>query len=575
MSDVFVVCAMTLVAVALGTGLHLQLAMGAMHALAAAGSVWFGLLAVHLLIRRAQTGTAATARPVPVQRPRPDLGRLAASPVTPRRRQPDTASGPTNRSEPPPLPATGSRHAARDAASDRSPAAQTTTMAHTAEARPSLDETTATPRAMGWDVRPRDTLAATPRPAVFPPLEQTVAAALKANNMAARTAGAEHAHDAPATGARPAQRGAAAGGLEGRPPLVPPRPPASDATAEANASKSPEIQSMQTVIEQLARQLNTPVESGATAEQAAASAASPEQGGAEQAITRSIEALKAASGAMRHVAATPRPAAGATRAAAGNPAAAVDPGTARIAAAIASNQYEVYLDSIAGLADHKTRHFDITLRVRIDGGPAPDADDCAGLLGSGAGTRLDAAKLVRVAQIASRLSSRGASAALFTRLMPESLIDDMVLETCAEIVGRDAAIGRQLVLSFRQAAIRSFAKDHWETLATLSENGLRFAVEEVSDLAMDFDVLKTRGFHFVKIDAAALLAGMQAHDGIIAPADACRRLAETGLSLIVGGVLDDATVTWALGLGAPYGQGALFSSPRPVKDLGSPQDAAA
>ena len=116
----------------------------------------------------------------------------------------------------------------------------------------------------------------------------------------------------------------------------------------------------------------------------------------------------------------------------------------------------------------------ITLGVKTEGGPGPDADECAALLGGGAGTRLDAAKLMRVAQIASRLSSRGASAALFTRLMPNSLVDDMVLEACADIVGRDAAIGRQLVLSFRQSAIRAFTKDHWETLATLSENGLRF-----------------------------------------------------------------------------------------------------
>lgn len=589
MRDVFVVGAMTLVVIALGTGLRLQLGVASAHALAAAIAVWIGLISLHLVVRRAQGGAV---RPMPVrsmENPRPDLGRLAASPAVQRRRQAEPVSEPAPRSEPPPLPATASRQVARDTGSERSPAqasaalAQTAATAHTAQPRPSLDETTtAPPRAMGWDVRPgtvRDPLAATPKPAVFPPLEQTVAAALKANNLSARTAGAEHAYDAsanPAPRARPAQRGAVA---EARPPLVPPRPPASDATAEAGASKSAEIQSMKTVIEQLARQLNAPVEPGGTADESGTSPtpSTPEQDDAEQAITRSIEALKAASGAMRHVAATPRPGAGmaGNRGSAASQGATADPGVSRIAAAIAASQYEVYLDSIAGLADHKTRHFDISLRVKTESGSAPDADECAALLGSGAGTRLDAAKLQRVAQIASKLSSRGASAALFARLMPESLVDDMVLETCAEIVGRDAAIGRQLVLSFRQSAIRSFAKDHWETLATLSENGLRFAVEELSDLAMDFDVLKTRGFQFVKVDAAALLAGMQAHDGIISPGEACRRLTDTGLSVIVGGVLDDATVSWALGLGAPYGQGALFSSPRPVKDLGSPQEAAA
>lgn len=580
--DVFVICAMTLVAIAFGTSLHLQLAIGATHALATAASIWFGLLALHLIVRRAQRGTPPAARRAPGQKPRPDLGRLAASPAAQRRRQPEMASDPVGQSEPPPLPAMA-RHAARDTATERVSAQANANLAqHASQSpRPSLDDTATAPRTAGWDVRPgtaRETLAATPKAAVFPPLGQTVAAALKANNLGARVAAGEQSHDAAATpvaGARPVQRGAVTGGLEGRPPPIPPRVPASDAAASDADAKSSEMQSMQTVIEQLARQLDTSVQSNTTAEQPKMSAASEQGGGAEQAITRSIEALKAASGAMRQVAAAPRPAAGARRPASGNPAASVDPGMSRIAAAIAANQYEVYLDSIAGLADHKTRHFDIALRVKIEGGPTPDAEECAALLGSGAGTRLDAAKLTRVAQIASRLSSRGATAALFTRLMPESLVDDMVLETCAEIVGRDAAIGRQLVLSFRQSAVRAFTQDHWETLATLSENGLRFAVEDLSDLAMDFDVLKERGFHFVKADAAALLAGMQAHDGIISPADACRRFTETNLSVIVTGVLDDATVAWALGLGAPYGQGALFSSPRPVKDLGSPQEAAA
>jgi cyclic-di-GMP phosphodiesterase TipF (flagellum assembly factor) len=519
-----------------------------------------------------------------MEKPRPDLGRLAASPAVQMRRQAQPAPELAPRSEPPPLPAAELQQAARDTGLERSsshagaPLARATAAAHSFQpARSTLDGDAA--RGIGWDVRPggpRESLAATAKPAVFPPLEQTVAAALKSGTLSARSA----ATLIPPGAVRPAQRGPVAGGADPRPhAAVRSAAPESSVTAEAGAaSKAADIQSMQTVIEQLARQLDTPAESGGTADDRAApsmSSASDEDG-AEQAITRSIEALKAASGAMRHVAAAPRPGAGVTANRGGaSHAPAVNPVASRIAAAIAASQYEVYLDSIAGLADHKTRHFEITLGVKTEGGPGPDADECAALLGGGAGTRLDAAKLMRVAQIASRLSSRGASAALFTRLMPDSLVDDMVLEACADIVGRDAAIGRQLVLSFRQSAIRAFTKDHWETLATLSENGLRFAVEEMSDLAMDFDVLKTRGFQFVKADAAALLAGMQAHDGIVSPEEACRRLSGTGLSVIVGGVLDDATVTWAMGLGATFGQGALFSSPRPVKDLGTSQEAAA
>ncbi len=585
--DLFVVCAMTLVVIALGTGLHLQFGIPPAHALGAAIAVWTGLLLLHLVVRRAHHGAAKPMAPRPMDKPRPDLGRLAASPAVQMRRQVQVGPELAPRSEPPPLPAAELQQTARDTGLERSSlhagvSAQATTAAHTSQpARSIPDEPFGAARGIGWDVRPggpRESLTATSKPAVFPPLEQTVAAALKSGNLSARSAATLAA---PPAAVRPAPRTAVASGADNGPAAAL-RTAASESavTTDAGAAaKAVDIQSMQTVIEQLARKLNTPVEAGATTDDRGTPSppSASDQDGAEQAITRSIEALKAASGAMRHVAAAPRPGAGATanRGGAASHGAAVDPVASRIAAAIAASQYEVYLDSIAGLADHKTRHFEITLGVKIEGGPAPDADECAALLGGSAGTRLDAAKLTRVAQIASRLSSRGASAALFTRLMPDSLVDDMVLETCAEIVGRDAGIGRQLVLSFRQSAIRTFVKDHWETLATLSENGLRFAIEDMSDLAMDFDVLKTRGFQFVKADAAALLAGMQAHDGIVSPEEACRRLSGTGLSVIVGGMLDDATVSWAMGLGATYGQGALFSSPRPVKDLGASQEAAA
>ncbi|HEX6611752.1 MAG TPA: hypothetical protein VF051_13320, partial [Hyphomicrobiaceae bacterium] len=111
MSDAFVVCAMTLVAVALGTGLHLQLAISVMHAVAAAASIWFGLFVLHLAMGRVQRRTAA-ARRAPVQKPRPDLGRLSASPAVQRRRQLEA-------SEPPPLPMTAARQTAHDGASER------------------------------------------------------------------------------------------------------------------------------------------------------------------------------------------------------------------------------------------------------------------------------------------------------------------------------------------------------------------------------------------------------------------------------------------------------------------------
>jgi cyclic-di-GMP phosphodiesterase TipF (flagellum assembly factor) len=258
-------------------------------------------------------------------------------------------------------------------------------------------------------------------------------------------------------------------------------------------------------------------------------------------------------------------------------AAASQAGTLSIADALTSEALEVCLDSILSLEDRKTRHFEISVRIKVGAGEALAVDDYA-LVQAGAGLRgrLDASKLTRVTRIAEPLSKRGLSASLFVSLAAESLVDDNFLDACANVLKNQPEIVRQLILSFSQIEIRSFAKPHWDTLATLKENGLRFALERLTDLAMDFAILRERGFQFVKIDAGVLLAGMQAHDGAVSALQVCRRVSDAGLDLIVGRIDDDATLTQVGGLGVLYGQGTFFGVPRPVKiDLKSPREAAA
>jgi cyclic-di-GMP phosphodiesterase, flagellum assembly factor TipF len=95
--------------------------------------------------------------------------------------------------------------------------------------------------------------------------------------------------------------------------------------------------------------------------------------------------------------------------------------------------------------------------------------------------------------------------------------------------------------------------------------GFRFALEDVSDLDMDFEALTAAGFAFAKFDARIFLEGLPAQGGLIPAADLCRYLAHLGLTLIVGRIDDEAQLAKVLGFGALFGQGTLFGAPRPVK----------
>ena len=97
--------------------------------------------------------------------------------------------------------------------------------------------------------------------------------------------------------------------------------------------------------------------------------------------------------------------------------------------------------------------------------------------------------------------------------------------------------------------------------------GFGFALEDVTDLEMDFGRLKALGFEFVKLDAQVFLDGMQAPGGCIPAADICRYLSEFGLSLIVGAIEDDWLLAKIMGFGVLLGKGTLFGGPRLIKAM--------
>ena len=101
--------------------------------------------------------------------------------------------------------------------------------------------------------------------------------------------------------------------------------------------------------------------------------------------------------------------------------------------------------------------------------------------------------------------------------------------------------------------------------AALAAAGFRFALEEVTDLDMDFGALKAMGFEFVELDAPVFLEGLPAAGGRIPASDICRHLSDFGLTLIVGRIEDDWLLARILGFGVLFGKGTLFGGPSLVK----------
>ena len=235
-----------------------------------------------------------------------------------------------------------------------------------------------------------------------------------------------------------------------------------------------------------------------------------------------------------------------------------------LADAIARENVNVYLDPIQGLSERKPRHFEVSVRLLMeDGAEIKHRDVMAAARLTGMLPQLDAIKLPRVARVARRIQDSGQASAVLTSVSGESLADQIFHDAASHAIGDGQ--GGHLVLGYAQYEVRAFGPAHWQALTELANWGLRFALEEVVDLDMDFGLLRARGFEFVKLDAAVLLDGMPGAGGVVPPADLCRYLGELELSLIVGHIDDEWTMSQVLACGAALGQGALFGAPRPVR----------
>jgi cyclic-di-GMP phosphodiesterase TipF (flagellum assembly factor) len=145
----------------------------------------------------------------------------------------------------------------------------------------------------------------------------------------------------------------------------------------------------------------------------------------------------------------------------------------------------------------------------------------------------------------------------------DSITDNAFLDVAAQQTANDGRV--RLVLAFSQSDVRSFTPAHAEALGAMAASSFAFALEDVTDLEMDFGRLKALGFDYVKLDAQVFLDGMQAPGGCIPAADICRYLSEFGLALVVDGIEDDWLLAKVMGFGALLGKGMLFGGPRLIK----------
>jgi len=238
---------------------------------------------------------------------------------------------------------------------------------------------------------------------------------------------------------------------------------------------------------------------------------------------------------------------------------------ATIDSAIDAHRIDLYLHPVVTLPQRKVRYYEALSRLKAENGEIVAAGDflpyaeAGGLL-----PKLDNLSVLRCVQVVRRLSLKSRDIGVFCNVAGATLTD-AGFPQLLEFAEANRAIASLLVFEFTQSAVRGMGPIENESLAALAERGFRFSMDNLSDLRLEPRELTERGFRFVKAPASLLLNRVGGGAIDIHPADFSDLLGRFGIDLIAERIENESTVVDLLDYDVRFGQGFLFSQPRPVR----------
>ena len=241
-------------------------------------------------------------------------------------------------------------------------------------------------------------------------------------------------------------------------------------------------------------------------------------------------------------------------------------GVSALRRAAEAGRFELYLQPIVTLPQRKVRYYEATARLRTEAGELlnpcdylrqPQSADVMPMV--------DDILLFGCVQVVRRLLAREREIGLFCHIAGHSLLDPACLGEVSDFIEANRALASCLVFEFAQRQVRAMGATERECLSELAALGFRFSMDRVGDLQLDPPELAERGFRFVKIPAALLLSRAEAAASGIEASEFSDRLGRFGIDLIAEEIENEATVVGLLDFDVRFGQGPLFSAPRPVR----------
>jgi cyclic-di-GMP phosphodiesterase TipF (flagellum assembly factor) len=179
--------------------------------------------------------------------------------------------------------------------------------------------------------------------------------------------------------------------------------------------------------------------------------------------------------------------------------------------------------------------------------------------------KVDQFVVFRCVRIVRRLLMKNREIGLFCNLSRTTLADTGHVQQLCDFMAANRAIAPSLIFQFTYNDVREMAASEHEKLAVLAELGFRFCLHEMASLRLEPSELALRGFRYVKVPAQLVLNRTGGGVSDARAGELSELLGRFGIDLIVDSIEDENSVIELLDHDVRYGQGSLFSPPRPVR----------
>lgn len=238
-----------------------------------------------------------------------------------------------------------------------------------------------------------------------------------------------------------------------------------------------------------------------------------------------------------------------------------------VAAAIAADRFDLFLQRVVGLPQRRTRGYDVSLRPDGSDVAIPNTDIRQAVEAVGNQLTFDRKLMIQAVRLARVFEQRERDVFLFTDISQRFLMSEAAFDELDALVADVPAAPRRIVLCLPQRFFKKAVAFEHEALRTLGKMGFSFAMRDVEDLDIDPARLEQSGVRWIRMPANRFLAVAQENETLldVATTDFVALLARRRVNFIADQVTDEREIAELLDLNVEFGHGLAFAPPQAVR----------